>query len=836
MSHPDTPVDQALPPPPDFDAIPYALRDRAQWLVWRFEHNEGKKPRKMPHYIDGGRRVGDQGSDDDRRRLASLAAARAAFDRGGWAGVGFAFLPGDDLIGVDIDDAITTDGEVDPAASKIVEACNSWAEVSQSGRGVHVYLQGVTDSRKVNAAGGRIGLEIFSGRQFFVVTGRTWAGSPAYVRQAGPKLLDRLQAKVQELKDAAAAERETARAIERAAAGPATAPAARARPPRSAAEECAQLLDALAAVRASELTYDEWLSVGMTLAAELGEAGLAEWDRWSALDVDRYPGTAALATKWRSFKGAVPGKLLYKLARQAGWRPPRSEAAPGRRSPAPRERAADPINEPAGGADDAPGDEGPPPAPPGGDGGGGGDGDGVPPLGRHPGGKRRRFPFCNDEGQPKAIRENVAYALQYDPTLAGLVAHNEFSELHEITRATPWRSPPGAWSEFDDLELASYLAYRHGLLLRDVRSVQQAITQAAMRNKVHPLRDWLQGLTWDQTPRLDHWLVDVVDARDTPYARAVGRMFLLGMVARVMRPGCKMDYALILQGAQGAGKSTLFRELASPWFSDTPIRIGDKDAYMAVQGVWLYEFSELDSLAKSEETAIKAFISSPTDRFRPPYGSRMVEVPRRVCLCGTTNSEEFLRDATGGRRFWPIQVREIRIEVLREIREQLFAEAVHRYAAGERWHPARDEEAELFRPEQDKWRLSDVWADLLRAYVDSQAIRDCDEDGDSISMHERCPNAERDFFSTQELLVKALRIEVGRIDSAKQMQRRVGQCMHELGFIAGKGTTGKRKRGYFRPAQPAAAGPDQSPAGSAPDGMGASDRARSMLQGGEVAL
>lgn len=818
----------AAPPAVAFDAIPEALRSRPQWLLWKLEPNGERKPRKVPYYVDGRRRVGEQGSDDDRRRLAPLDRARSVYEAGQaageWAGVGFAFLPGDDLIGVDIDDAITEDGEVQPDATAIVRACQSWTEVSQSGRGLHVYLRGSTDSHKVNAAGGRIGLEVFCGRQFFVVTGRHWAGTPDGVRQAGPKLLARLHAKVDALRAAAQAEKEAAAAVGRAAQSSRASGAdgAAPRPPKSAAQERDELLGALAAVRAADLGYEDWLSVGMTLAAELGAAGFVEWDRWSALDADRYPGTAEMARKWASFKNAQPGKLLFKLARAAGWKPPRAERRPAGPPSAP-------MAQPAGGGDDG-GADGSPPAPPAPPAGGGGGDDGAPPpLGRHDDGSRRRFPFTNDNGLPIASRENVAFALAHDPTLAGLVAHNDFSELHELTRASPWKTGPGPWSEFDDLELASYLAYRHRLMMKDVRTVQQAVTQAARRNPVHPLRDWLRGLQWDGTERLAHWLVDVTGAPDTSYTRAVGRMFLLGMVARVMRPGCKMDYCLVLQGRQGAGKSSVFRALGDPWFSDTPIRIGDKDALMAVQGVWLYEFSELDSLAKSEETAIKAFISSQRDRFRPPYGSRMVDVERRVVLCGTTNSEEFLRDATGGRRFWPVPVAEIRLDLLQAMREQLFAEAVAQFDAGARWHPTRDEEAELFRPEQDRWRLSDVWADLLRAYVDSQDARTADEDGDPVPMAEQAPNAERDFFSTQELIVKALRIEAGRIDNARQMQRRVAQCMHELGFVAGKQSAGKRKRGYFRPAQPAAGGP-----ASAPDVPG--DRARSALDGEQVAL
>ena len=137
-----------------------------------------------------------------------------------------------------------------------------------------------------------------------------------------------------------------------------------------------------------------------------------------------------------------------------------------------------------------------------------------------------------------------------------------------------------------------------------------------------------------------------------------------------------------------------------------------------------------------------------------------------MCFAGTTNESIYLKDWTGNTRFWPLRTGDINLQWIDDQREQLFAEAVVLFRQGERWHPTREQEAELFQPEQDRWRLSDVWADLLRAYVDSAIVRADDEDGDPVPLHEQAPNAERDFFSTQELIVKALRIEAGRIDNA----------------------------------------------------------------------
>jgi predicted P-loop ATPase len=253
---------------------------------------------------------------------------------------------------------------------------------------------------------------------------------------------------------------------------------------------------------------------------------------------------------------------------------------------------------------------------------------------------------------------------------------------------------------------------------------------------------------------------------------------------------------LILQGDQGLGKSTAFRTLAEPFFMDTPFRIGDKDSYLSLQGVWLVEFSELESMSKAESTAIKAFVSSVEDRFRPPYGSRMVKMPRRAVLAGTTNSDQFLKDATGDRRMWPVHVTEIRVDLLQACRDQLFAEALHLLEKksgtdAARYYPTKAEEETLFKPEQERWRMVDAWHDWIADYVEKDTAN-ADDDPNEL------PPAKRGFFTAQELFTKALHIKAERIDNAKLMQIRVSACMRELGFASAREPAGRRKRGYLR--------------------------------------
>jgi len=181
----------------------------------------------------------------------------------------------------------------------------------------------------------------------------------------------------------------------------------------------------------------------------------------------------------------------------------------------------------------------------------------------------------------------------------------------------------------------------------------------------------------------------------------VGAWMVMGMVARALHPGCKFDYMPILEGSQGMRKSTLLNILAGEWFADTGFMLGDKDSLQMLQGRWLYEISELDAMARAEVTKIKAFVASKADWYRASFDKRPREYPRQLIFAGTTNEHQYLVDGTGNRRFWPVEVsRVIDTEWVKANRDQLFAEAVARVQAGERYHPTSREELELFLPQQ----------------------------------------------------------------------------------------------------------------------------------------
>ena len=420
-----------------------------------------------------------------------------------------------------------------------------------------------------------------------------------------------------------------------------------------------------------------------------------------------------------------------------------------------------------------------------------------------------RFPYLTEKWEIKGIRENVYFALREDTKLRELVRYNEFSNKIDKCHVPPWGGKAGEWKEtLDDIRLAEYLAARHGLIVANPVTIEQAVLMSAHDNTFNPVRDDFEAATWDGVERRKHWMIDCLGAADTDYVRLASEYFLLSMVARVFEPGCQMDYMLVLQGLQGAGKTSALNILGGHYYGAGSFRIGDKESMQALQGRLIFNFNELDALSRSEATAIKGFITERTDRFRPPYAKGFQAFPRNCVLTGDTNQGEFLRDATGDRRFWVVHCSEVETQRLSEMRAQLMAEAVHYYKEGARRYPTKDEESRLFFPEQEKWKFVDVWHDALARYVNSDELAE-GYDGSMSDTGTLMSNHQREFFSTHELLVKALHIDIGKVDRAGSMQKGVANAMKMLGFQGNvKWAKGRvRPRGYQRSLAPASAAP-----------------------------
>ena len=238
----------------------------------------------------------------------------------------------------------------------------------------------------------------------------------------------------------------------------------------------------------------------------------------------------------------------------------------------------------------------------------------------------------------------------------------------------------------------------------------------------HPVRTYLESLVWDGTRRLEKWLSTYCFVEDTPYSRAVGRLTLIGAVARVMEPGCKMDTVLILEGLQGWNKSTVWRILASDeWFTDALPDLHTKDAAQALRGKWLIEFADLDNFRRAELETIKRFLSATFDHYRPSYGRRAASFPRHNIFVGTTNKWTYLLDETGNRRFYPSRVtKPCDIEALARDRDQLWAEAMHDYTSDGKWYLDDPDLLRQATAEQDARREDDPWTEPVHFYRSSE--------------------------------------------------------------------------------------------------------------------
>ena len=335
--------------------------------------------------------------------------------------------------------------------------------------------------------------------------------------------------------------------------------------------------------------------------------------------------------------------------------------------------------------------------------------------------------MINADGYPYQNTYNVLWALTRAKGLKGAFAFDE------MTRSTTVKFGDSDARQIADTDITSVQVWlQKNALLASMSGgpVAQAIEKIAHENSFHPVRDYLGGLAWDRAPRLDKMLHRYFGASDTNYSSAVGAMFLIAMVARIMRPGCKADYMPIFEGPQGKGKSKLCAILAGEeWFSDQLPDLHSKDASSHLRGKWLIEVAELDKMNRAETNTLKAFITRQVEDYRPAYGKYETREPRQCVFTGTTNDASYLRDETGGRRFWPVACGTLDPAGLARDRDQLFAEAVVRFNGGEPWWPDAEFEASVIKPVQADRYQHDAWEDEIRAYVervgDGFTVVDC---------------------------------------------------------------------------------------------------------------
>lgn len=410
---------------------------------------------------------------------------------------------------------------------------------------------------------------------------------------------------------------------------------------------------------------------------------------------------------------------------------------------------------------------------------------------------RARLRRADKSGAVLPALDNVFSILLNDPAWEGVLGFEQFSG-----RVMKLKPPPfdeggaaGEWTDRDDSRCVLWLGQRYGFSPKPDITMEAAFL-VAERSPYHVVRDYLESVKtkWDRKPRLRSWLVDYLYVEDTEYARLVGFKWLMGAIGRVMRPGCKMDNILILEGKQDAGKSRSFSILfGQQWFTDAHITIGDKDTYVVMQGKWVIELAELDALNKADSSLAKKFFTTAVDTFRPPYGRRAIDVPRQWVACGTVNFDAYLKDESGNRRYWPVKAADVLDLIgLARDRDQLWAEAFTEYLEWERaneeaggtlvtpWQVTQDEKP-LFAVEQEARYEGDVYETMIARHLNEMS-------GDEIT--------------TEQILADVLKLEISKWTPAEQ--RRIGKALKSIGWVRKRRSSGAREWFYGRPPAPSA--------------------------------
>ena len=337
---------------------------------------------------------------------------------------------------------------------------------------------------------------------------------------------------------------------------------------------------------------------------------------------------------------------------------------------------------------------------------------------------------------------------------------------------TTINGPIEPWSDEHMYNLTLMIQAMYGI--KDISSslVDAGVFAFAYQRRRNDPLDWMKTISWDGTLRVENFFSQYMGAKDSAYTQAVSKNFWISMIARVYEPGCKSDAMVVLEGKQGTYKSTALKIIAGRWFATTNTSPNDKDFFLQLRGALIMEIEELDSFSKVEINTIKKTMSTQVDRYRAPYGKRVEEHPRRSVFVGTTNKDDYLMDETGARRFWPVLTGKINLEDIRRDREQLFAEAIHLYKSGHKWHEVPREEAAL---EQARRYNDDIWTDAVFDYISGRAE-----------------------VTAAEIAVHCLKIDMGHSDN--RAKQRIVKILKIAGFeLSVEKRDGKTARVYKNP-------------------------------------
>lgn len=365
----------------------------------------------------------------------------------------------------------------------------------------------------------------------------------------------------------------------------------------------------------------------------------------------------------------------------------------------------------------------------------------------------------NRWGKYENTPHNVKLILENDPNLKSRFAVNEFSHRICVLKPLVWRKDKnnlGDWTDFDDSCLRNYLSDVYGIKGENI--IKDGRNEIVAKNSFNPVKKYVRCLKWDGVKRLDSFFIDYLGAEDTPLVRAMTRKTLCAGVARILNPGCKWDYVLTLVGGQGIGKSYTVKRLGKTWSSDSLVSVIGKEGMEQIQGFWVIEIAELSALRKAEAEQVKHFITKTEDSFRPSYGKNTERYPRQCIFFATTNNRDFIRDQTGGRRWWAIDVDVSRrklnpFEMTEETVDQIWAEAKYRYEIGEKLYldEALEQEAKKI---QEQHTEESPLAGMIREFIE----KEIPENWAEMSIGDRQDFIRGDGFEYHGELVKRDRI------------------------------------------------------------------------------
>lgn len=469
---------------------------------------------------------------------------------------------------------------------------------------------------------------------------------------------------------------------------------------------------------------DAWLSVGMALhATGAGQQAYGLWCEW-AQQSEKFD-MADSSRVWKSFKqdGGITLKTLFSAARESGWIEPaadrdESDSTSGQSS---EPEAGDEVWKES---------------------------------------LIQKVNFKTGEVSYPCRAYNLILILGNDPAWANRLSFDEFRQRVVVDGREEW-------TDAAEVELKAWLEKTWISGEVKTATLREAVTAVASRHTVHPVRDWLNALVWDGTERLPTFFSDYCGTPLTPYSEAVARSLFVSAVARIMRPGAKVDTMVCLEGRQGLGKSKLVQAMfGSAWHCEITEAPGGLDFYQNLRGKWVGEFSELSAMGKVDQNRVKQALTQTQDTYRASYGRHSHTYPRQFVFIGNTNKQEYLMDETGARRYLPIECTEINVSAVESIRDQLFAEAVVRYRAGETWWdiPGAEQEQEQ-RYQRDVWE--EKIADWLKGKMKATIL---------------------------EVMEECLMLKTDR--QGRSEQTRVGNILRRLKWVPKRGGNGERQRFY----------------------------------------